>query len=114
MDPNDASIRQQAWHATSQSGGLGSLPPNAAVLQQPQAVVVVAEAVPDALDLLMGFGPRVTFRPGGSGLGRAGPGHGNHDPSCQRACRPHSCQRRARQQVARRSVTLPGAGWCIW
>jgi hypothetical protein len=46
-------LRHQAWIATSQPCGSVSLPPDAAVRQQAQAVVdEVAEAVADALDLL--------------------------------------------------------------
>jgi hypothetical protein len=49
-----AALLHQTLRAASQSHGLGSLPPDAAVQQQPQAIVgEVAEAVPDALDLLI-------------------------------------------------------------
>src|SRR5919106_2111441 len=52
VDSNPA-LRHQAWMASSQSCGPVSLPPDATVQQQAQAVVgEVAEAVPDALDLL--------------------------------------------------------------
>jgi hypothetical protein len=45
-------LRHQAWGAASQSCGAVSLPPDAAVQQQPQPVVgEVAEAMPDPLDL---------------------------------------------------------------
>jgi hypothetical protein len=46
-------LRHQAWGAASQSCGLVSLPPDAAVQQQAQPVVgEVAEAMPHTLDLL--------------------------------------------------------------
>jgi hypothetical protein len=46
-------LLHEAWMAPSQSYGLVSLPPDATVQQQPQAVVgEVAETVSDALDLL--------------------------------------------------------------
>jgi hypothetical protein len=46
-------LRHQAWGAASQSYGSVSLPPDAAVQQQPQPVVgEVAKAVPDPLHLL--------------------------------------------------------------
>src|SRR5215217_6876745 len=45
-------LRHQAWGAASQSRGSVSLPPDAAVQQQPQPVVAeVAEAMPDPLHL---------------------------------------------------------------
>jgi inner membrane protein involved in colicin E2 resistance len=45
--------RHQAWMVPSESYGLVSLPPNAAVQQQTQAVVgKVAEAMADPLDLV--------------------------------------------------------------
>jgi hypothetical protein len=46
-------LRHQAWMAPSQSYGLVSLPLHATVQQHAQAVVIeIAEAVPNALDLL--------------------------------------------------------------
>jgi hypothetical protein len=47
-------LRHQAWMASSQSCGLVSLPPDATVQQQAQAVVgEVAEALADAPTFLM-------------------------------------------------------------
>src|SRR5215217_5241541 len=67
--PPILALRHQAWGAASQSRGPVSLPPDATVQQQPQPVVgEVAEAVPNALDLLNqqvhGFG-----RPVGAAAG---------------------------------------------